>query len=64
LLAEFGDEAALARLVTEVDGLDPARCRATAERRFTPAVMAAAYLDLYDRCMTGSLAGARAKVSA
>ena len=40
----------------EVDTIDPAHCRAIAERRFTPAVMAAAYLELYDRCMTGSLA--------
>ena len=64
LLAEFGDEAALAQLVAEVDKLDPALCRATAEGRFTPAVMAAAYLELYDRCLTGALAGSRAKVSA
>jgi glycosyltransferase involved in cell wall biosynthesis len=64
LLAEFGDEAALAHLIANVDKLDPAHCRATAERRFTPAVMAAAYLELYERCMTGSLAGQRSKVSA
>jgi len=55
LLAEFGDEAALAQLVANVDTLDPAHCRATAERRFTSAVMAAAYLGLYERCMTARL---------
>ncbi len=64
LLAEFGDEAALAELVAEVDTIDPAHCRAVAERRFTPSVMAAAYLELYDRCITGSLAAQRSKVSA
>jgi glycosyltransferase involved in cell wall biosynthesis len=64
LLAEFGDEAALADLITNVDKLDPAYCRAAAERRFAPAVMAAAYLELYDQCITGSLAGPRSKVYA
>jgi hypothetical protein len=29
--------------------VDPGACRAEAERRFAPAVMAAAYLDLYER---------------
>jgi glycosyltransferase involved in cell wall biosynthesis len=64
LLAEFGDEAALAQLITDVDGLDPDYCRATAERRFAPAVMAAAYIGLYDQCIAGSLAGPRSRVSA
>ena len=59
LLAEFGDEAALARLITDIDTLDPARCREAAERLFAPAVMAAAYLELYDRCIAGSRVGAR-----
>jgi glycosyltransferase involved in cell wall biosynthesis len=54
LLAEFGDEAALAQLIPDVDKLDPAHCRAAAERRFAPDVMAAAYLQLYDQCITGS----------
>jgi glycosyltransferase involved in cell wall biosynthesis len=64
LLAEFGDETALSQLVTDVGTLDPAQCRAAAERRFAPAVMAAAYLQLYDQCITGSRAGPRSKVSA
>jgi glycosyltransferase involved in cell wall biosynthesis len=64
LLAEFGDEAALAQLITDVDRLDPDYCRATAARRFAPAVMTAAYIDLYDRCIAGSLAGRRSRVSA
>jgi glycosyltransferase involved in cell wall biosynthesis len=59
LLAEFGDEAALARLITDIDKLDPARCREAAERLFAPAVMAAKYLELYDQCIAGSRAGAR-----
>jgi glycosyltransferase involved in cell wall biosynthesis len=56
LLADFGDEAALAQLITDVDELDPTHCRAAAERRFAPAVMAAAYIGLYDQCITGSIA--------
>src|SRR3954447_2301520 len=64
LLAEFGDEAALAQLIADVDRLDPDYCRATAERRFAPAVMAAAYIDLYDQCIAGSLAGRPSRVSA
>jgi glycosyltransferase involved in cell wall biosynthesis len=64
LLAEFGDEAALAQMITNVDKLDPARCRAAAERRFAPSVLAAAYLDLYDQCITGSIAGPRTKAYA
>jgi glycosyltransferase involved in cell wall biosynthesis len=63
LLAEFGDEAGLAQLIANVDELDPAHCRAVAERRFAPAVMAAAYLELYERCI-GSLTRPRSKVSA
>ena len=59
LLAEFGDEAALARLIADIDTLNPARCREAAERHFAPAVMAAAYLELYDRCIAGSRVGAR-----
>ncbi|MGI5215171.1 glycosyltransferase [Plantactinospora sp. CA-290183] len=43
------DEAELADLVADADRIDPARCLAEAARRFTPAVMAASYLDLYER---------------
>ena len=64
LLAEFDDEAALAQLITCVDDLDPAHCRAVAERRFAPEVMAATYLELYERCITGSIAGPRTKAYA
>jgi glycosyltransferase involved in cell wall biosynthesis len=59
-LAEYGDEATLAELVARVDELDPDLCRATAERRFTPDVMAAAYLALYERCITDSAARSKA----
>lgn len=51
LLADSGDEAALAQLIPVIDDLDPAYCRSVAARRFTPAVMAAAYLELYARCI-------------
>ncbi|MCZ8380088.1 glycosyltransferase [Mycobacterium sp. CPCC 205372] len=64
LLADFGDEAALARLVADVDRLDPAHCCAVAERRFAPEVMASAYLELYEQCIAGSMAGSRPKVYA
>ena len=63
-LAEYGNEAALAEVVSKVDDLDPAQCRATAERRFAPDVMAAAYCELYERCITGSTAGPRPKAYA
>jgi len=64
LLAEFGDEDGLAQLITDIDRLDPDCCRATAERRFAPSVMAAAYVDLYDQCIAGSHVGPRSRVSA
>jgi glycosyltransferase involved in cell wall biosynthesis len=64
LLAEFGDEVGLAQLITDIDRLDPDCCRATAERRFAPSVMAAAYIDLYDQCIAGSHVGPRSRVSA
>ena len=35
----------------EVDQIDPANCRAVAERRFAPTVMATTYLELYERCL-------------
>ncbi|GAA4971638.1 glycosyltransferase [Actinoplanes utahensis] len=44
-----GDEEALGDLVHKATAIDPAACRAEAERRFTPAVMAEAYLKLYER---------------
>jgi glycosyltransferase involved in cell wall biosynthesis len=50
-LAEPGNEIELANLVGRVDEIDPARCRAVAERRFSPEVMAGAYLELYERCL-------------
>jgi glycosyltransferase involved in cell wall biosynthesis len=43
------DEEALGELVHKATVIEPALCRAEAARRFTPAVMAAAYLDLYQR---------------
>ncbi|MDA4102857.1 glycosyltransferase [Mycolicibacterium monacense] len=51
-LAEPGDEAALAELLSQVDEIEPARCRAEAQRRFSPAVMAAGYLRMYEECVT------------
>jgi glycosyltransferase involved in cell wall biosynthesis len=41
------DEAGFAAAVGRVAELDPHACRAVAERRFAPAVMAAAYEELY-----------------
>ena len=64
LLAEAGDESALAQLIPDIDQLDPAHCRAAAERRFAPGVMAAAYLRLYDQCITGSMLSPRPKAYA
>jgi glycosyltransferase involved in cell wall biosynthesis len=61
LLADFGDEKTLARLITDIDRLDPARCREAAERRFTPDVMAAKYVELYEQCITISRVAARRK---
>ncbi|MEV4281855.1 glycosyltransferase [Actinoplanes xinjiangensis] len=43
------DEEALGDLVHKAGTIDPAECRAEAERRFTPAVMASEYLRLYER---------------
>ena len=43
------DEEALGELVHKAGSVDPAQCRAEAARRFTPAVMATAYLRLYER---------------
>jgi glycosyltransferase involved in cell wall biosynthesis len=46
LLAD--DEADLADLVTAAEKIDPAECRREAARRFTPAVMARRYVELYE----------------
>jgi glycosyltransferase involved in cell wall biosynthesis len=46
LLAD--DEAELADLVTAADKVEPAECRREAARRFTPAVMARRYVELYE----------------
>ncbi|MEV0897432.1 glycosyltransferase [Actinoplanes sp. NPDC049802] len=46
-----GDEEALGDLVHKAVTIDPADCRAEARRRFTPAVMARAYLGLYERLL-------------
>jgi glycosyltransferase involved in cell wall biosynthesis len=43
------DEAALAELVRASGAVDPRECMAEAGRRFTPAVMAGAYVELYER---------------
>jgi glycosyltransferase involved in cell wall biosynthesis len=43
------EEDALGDLVHKAGTVDPGACRAEAERLFAPAVMAAAYLDLYER---------------
>ncbi|KUI30864.1 glycosyl transferase family 1 [Mycobacterium sp. IS-1742] len=50
-LADPGDETALAGLLSQTDEIDPARCRAEARRRFSPAVMAAGYLRMYAECV-------------
>jgi glycosyltransferase involved in cell wall biosynthesis len=42
------DEEQLAELVQDAGLIDPAQCREEAARRFTPAVMAQRYLELYD----------------
>jgi glycosyltransferase involved in cell wall biosynthesis len=42
------DEGELADLVLAADKIDPAECRREAARRFTPAVMARRYVELYE----------------
>ena len=49
-----GDEQELGELVHAAARLDERECRAEAARRFTPAVMAAGYLALYERLAAGS----------
>jgi glycosyltransferase involved in cell wall biosynthesis len=48
------DENSLGDLVALAGTIDPARCRAEAADRFTPAVMARRYLELYERVLTGA----------
>jgi glycosyltransferase involved in cell wall biosynthesis len=43
------DEDQLGELVHKADSVDECACRAEAARRFTPAIMAAGYLRLYER---------------
>jgi glycosyltransferase involved in cell wall biosynthesis len=47
------DEAQLGELVAAAGTIDEARCRAEAASRFTPAVMAQGYLQLYQRLRAG-----------
>jgi glycosyltransferase involved in cell wall biosynthesis len=55
-LAKSPDD--LAALVQAAGRIDPQECREQATRRFTPAVMAARYADLYEQVISG--AGGRA----
>jgi glycosyltransferase involved in cell wall biosynthesis len=50
------EEDELGELVHAAKDIDESECRAEAARRFTPAVMAAAYLGLYDRVRTEATA--------
>ena len=50
-LAKSPDE--LAALVQAAGTIDPRECRERAARRFTPAVMAARYADLYEQLISG-----------
>jgi glycosyltransferase involved in cell wall biosynthesis len=43
----------LAALVQAAGTIDPRECREQAARRFTPAVMAARYADLYEQLISG-----------
>jgi hypothetical protein len=40
--------------VDKVEQIDPRECREQAARRFTPAVMAARYAELYEQVISGS----------
>src|SRR6185437_1794628 len=52
-LAKSPDE--LAVLVHAADKIDPRECREQAARRFTPAVMAARYANLYEQLISGAV---------
>ena len=54
VLAEPDDEDQLAESVLECDRVDPAACALAAARRFTPAVMAERYLQLYQEVLARS----------
>lgn len=49
------DVLGMAQALREVDALDPAVCRAEAERRFSAETMVSRYLDLYQRLVTQSV---------
>ena len=52
-LAKSPDD--LAELIHAAGRIDPRECREQAARRFTPAVMAARYADLYEQLISGSV---------
>src|SRR5690606_5471534 len=54
-----GTEEELAEWILRVDEIDPEECRREAARRFSPAVMADRYLELYERTIRRSRAVAR-----
>jgi glycosyltransferase involved in cell wall biosynthesis len=54
-LAKSPDD--LAALIHAAGRIDPRECREQAARRFTPAVMAARYADLYEQVISGSVPG-------
>ena len=56
-LAKSPDD--LAALIHAAGRIDPRECREQAARRFTPAVMAARYADLYEQVISGSVPGRR-----
>jgi glycosyltransferase involved in cell wall biosynthesis len=58
-LAKSPDD--LAALVHAAGRIDPRECREQAARRFTPAVMAARYADLYEQLISGSIPRAAEK---
>jgi glycosyltransferase involved in cell wall biosynthesis len=52
----------LPALIQAARRIDPRECREQAARRFTPAVMAARYADLYEQLISGSVPRANATV--
>jgi len=59
-LAKSPDD--LASLVQAAGTIDPRECREQAARRFTPAVMAARYADLYEQLISGIVPGGLSRV--
>ena len=59
-LAKSPDD--LAALVQAAGRIDPRECREQAARRFTPAVMAARYADLYEQQISGFVPRAAEKL--